>query len=384
MKKKIAIKLKILSLIFIFTLIGNINYAQDTENLYKKIDLFSEVLEKITLEYVDEVDQSEIMDAAINGALQALDPYSAYMSPELYQEMQTDTEGKFGGLGIEVGMERGLVKVISPNDNTPAFRAGIKAGDFIIKINGDQVQGKTLMEAVNLMRGPIGTDIEITIVRKGFKKPKKYTITRDIIEIRSVISKILDNEIGYFRLSSFNENSSSQLKKKIKEYENKKNINAYILDLRNNPGGLLSQAVDISDFFLEDGEIVSTRGRHKRENRKFFAKKGDIINGKPLIVLINYGSASASEIVAGALKDQKRAILLGEATYGKGSVQSIIPLRNDGAIRLTISKYYLPSGESISEIGVTPDIKIEESEEEFQIDTETDNQLNYAIKLLKS
>ena len=216
MKKKIAIKLKILSLIFIFTLIGNINYAQDTENLYKKIDLFSEVLEKITLEYVDEVDQSEIMDAAINGALQALDPYSAYMSPELYQEMQTDTEGKFGGLGIEVGMERGLVKVISPIDNTPAVRAGIKAGDFIIKINGDQVQGKTLMEAVNLMRGPIGTDIEITIVRKGFKKPKKYTITRDIIEIRSVISKILDNEIGYFRLSSFNENSSSQLKKKIK------------------------------------------------------------------------------------------------------------------------------------------------------------------------
>ena len=203
MKKKIAIKLKILSLIFIFTLIGNINYAQDTENLYKKIDLFSEVLEKITLEYVDEVDQSEIMDAAINGALQALDPYSAYMSPELYQEMQTDTEGKFGGLGIEVGMERGLVKVISPIDNTPAFRAGIKAGDFIIKINGDQVQGKTLMEAVNLMRGPIGTDIEITIVRKGFKKPKKYTITRDIIEIRSVISKILEVGLIFIKFIIF-------------------------------------------------------------------------------------------------------------------------------------------------------------------------------------
>jgi carboxyl-terminal processing protease len=306
------------------------------------------------------------------------------MSPEIYQNSQTDTEGKFGGLGIEVGMEGGIVKVIAPIDDTPAYKAGVKAGDYIIKINGEQVQGKTLMEAVNLMRGRVGTDIEITIIRRGLKKAKNFIIKRDIIEIKSVVSKIFNENIGYFRLSSFNENSSDQLRQKIKTFENKNSLDGYILDLRNNPGGLLSQAINISDFFLNDGEIVSTRGRRSNENRKFFAKKGDKINGKPLIVLINYGSASAAEIVAGALKDQKRAILLGETTYGKGSVQAIIPLKNKGAIRLTISKYYLPSGKSISEIGVVPDIKVEEEEEKFQIDTETDNQLNYAIELLKS
>ena len=234
------------------------------------------------------------------------------------------------------------------------------------------------------MRGPVGTDIEITIIRRGLKKAKNFIIKRDIIEIKSVVSKIFNENIGYFRLSSFNENSSDQLRQKIKIFENENSLDGYILDLRNNPGGLLSQAINISDFFLNDGEIVSTRGRRSNENRKFFAKKGDKINGKPLIVLINYGSASAAEIVAGALKDQKRAILLGETTYGKGSVQAIIPLKNKGAIRLTISKYYLPSGKSISEIGVVPDIKVEEEEEKFQIDTETDNQLNYAIELLKS
>jgi len=357
-------------------------YSQNVDELYQKIDLFSEVLEKIENEYVDEINQADAMDAAINGVLQSLDPYSAYMNPEIFKESQEEVSGEFGGLGIEVTMESGVVKVISPIDDTPASKAGVKAGDYIVRINGKQVQGKTLMEAVNLMRGPVGTDIEITIRRKGLKKAKVIKITREIIEIRSVVSKQVDNKVGYLRLRAFNENSSNQLKKEISKIEkNKKNI-GYILDLRNNPGGLLSQAIKITDFFLNDGEIVSTKGRKSRENRKFFAKKGDKINGKPLIVLINNGSASAAEIVAGALQDQKRAVLLGETTFGKGSVQSIIPLNNRGAIRLTVSKYYLPSGKSISEIGVVPDIKVEETGEEFSINSPTDNQLNYAIELL--
>ena len=321
------------------------------------------------------------MDSAINGLLQSLDPYSAYMDPEIFKEMQTETKCEFGGLGIEVSMEAGVVKVISPIDDTPASKAGIKSGDYIVKVDGIQIQGKTLMEAVNIMRGPVGTNVDITIRRKGLKKAKNFTIKREIIEIQSVVSKFIDNKVGYLRLRAFNENSSNQLKKEIKKLEKKKNLVGYIFDLRNNPGGLLSQAVKISDFFLDDGEIVSTRGRKNRENRKFFARKGDQISGKPLLVLINNGSASASEIVAGALQDHKRAILLGEKTYGKGSVQSIIPLANRGAIRLTISKYYLPSGESISEIGVTPDIFVEEKGEEFAINTDNDNQLNYAINL---
>jgi len=357
-------------------------YSQNIDKFYEKIDLFSEVLEKIQNEYVDEVDQVETMDAAINGVLQSLDPYSGYMNPEIFKESQQDTMGEFGGLGIEVSMEAGVVKVITPIDDTPAARAGVKAGDYIVQINGEQVQGKSLMEAVNLMRGPVGTSIEITIRRKNLKKSKIIKITREIIEIKSVVSERIKNKIGYLRLRAFNENSGSQLKKEISKIEKNKNTIGYILDLRNNPGGLLSQAVKITDFFLEDGEIVSTSGRKTRENRKFFAKKGDKINGKPLIVLINNGSASASEIVAGALQDQKRAVLLGETTYGKGSVQSIIPLKNKGAIRLTVSKYYLPSGKSISEVGVVPDIKIEEEGEDFSINTDSDNQLNYAIKLL--
>jgi len=356
-------------------------YSQNIDKLYEKIDLFSEVLEKIQNEYVEEINQADVMDSAINGVLQSLDPYSAYMNPKIFKESQIETSGEFGGLGIEVSMEAGVVKVIAPIDGTPASKAGIKAGDYIVRINGEQVQGKTLMEAVNLMRGPEGTSIEITVRRKSLRKAKIFKITREIIEIESVISKIVDDKVGYLRLRAFNENSSNQLKKEISKIEKNKKLVGYILDLRNNPGGLLSQAITISDFFLDDGEIVSTRGRKKRENRKFFAKKGDKINGKPLIVLINGGSASASEIVAGALQDQKRAILLGETTFGKGSVQSIIPLKNKGAIRLTISKYYLPSGKSISEVGVVPDIKVEEEDEEFSINTTTDNQLSYAIKL---
>ncbi len=365
---------------FFFIYLNTVKSAET--DIYQKIDLFGEVLEKINKEYVDEINQSESMDSAINGLLQSLDPYSAYMSPEIFNEMQTETSGEFGGLGIEVGMESGVVKVISPIDDTPASRAGIKAGDYIVKINNIQVQGKSLSEAVDLMRGPVGSGIELTIRRRGEKKALTFKIIREVIQIQSVKSEILEKDIGYIRLTSFNENSGKQVEKNIKDLEKKNDIKSYILDLRNNPGGLLSQAIKISDFFLNNGEIVSTKSRKASENRKWFASEGDLTKGKTLIVLINYGSASASEIVAGALKDHKRAILLGENSYGKGSVQSIIPLKNDGAIRLTVAKYYLPSGKSISEVGVSPDIEIGEESDDFRIKTETDNQLNYAIKLL--
>ena len=373
--------IKILSLFIIIFYFSAANAANE-DNIYKKIDLFSEVLDKINKEYVDEINQSEAMDAAINGVLQSLDPYSAYMSPESFENMQTETSGEFGGLGIEVGMEHGVVKVISPIDNSPASKVGVKAGDYIVKINDIQVQGKTLTEAVELMRGPVGTDIEITVRRRGEKKALTFVITRDIIEVASVKSEIKDEKTGYMRLTSFNENSGDQIKNKIKEFKKNGKIENYILDLRNNPGGLLSQAIKISDFFLDNGEIVSTKSKRKYENRKWFAKKGDILKSNTLVVLINYGSASASEIVAGALQDHKRAILIGESTYGKGSVQSIIPLKNNGAIRLTVSKYYLPSGKSISDVGVTPDIEVDESSDEFRLNTETDNQLSFALKLL--
>ena len=368
--------------IFLSFFLSNLSFSANEESIYDKIDLFGEVLDKINDEYVEEINQSDVMDAAINGVLQSLDPYSAYMSPEILKEMQTETSGEFGGLGIEVTMEAGVVKVISPIDNTPAYRVGVKAGDYIVKINDIQVQGKTLSEAVELMRGPVGSKIEITVRRRGIKKAIIFNITREIIKVESVKSKIIDDTVGYLRLTSFNENSSDQIKKKIRKLRKNSRIEKYILDLRNNPGGLLSQAIKISDFFLDSGEIVSTKGRKKRENRKWFARKGDMIDGKTLIVLINYGSASASEIVAGALQDHKRAILIGENTFGKGSVQSIIPLLNNGAIRLTISKYYLPSGKSISDVGVIPDIEIAESSEDFRMNTLTDNQLDFAIKLL--
>ena len=369
-------------IIFLYFFFSNLSFSANEESIYDKIDLFSEVLDKVNNEYVEEIDHSEAMDAAINGVLQSLDPYSAYMSPEIFKEMQTETSGEFGGLGIEVGMEFGVVKVISPIDNSPAEEVGVKAGDYIVKINDIQVQGKTLTEAVELMRGPVGSIIKITVRRRGVKKAIIFNITREIIKIESVKSKIIEDTVGYIRLTSFNENSAKQIKEKIKELRQNKKIEKYILDLRNNPGGLLSQAIKISDFFLNNGEIVSTKGRKKKENKKWFAHKGDIIDGKTLIVLINYGSASAAEIVAGALKDHKRAILIGENSFGKGSVQSVIPLNNKGAIRLTISKYYLPSGKSISEVGITPDIEIAESSEDFRMNTKTDNQLDFAIKLL--
>tara|TARA_Y100000590_G_scaffold49884_1_gene52651 strand:+ start:3416 stop:4549 length:1134 start_codon:yes stop_codon:yes gene_type:complete len=371
--------------IFIISIFFTSNlYSNTNEELYKKIDLFGEVLEKIRKEYVDQVDQSEMIDSAINGALQSLDPYSAYMNPEIFQSVQTDTKGEFGGLGIEVGMEAGVVKVISPIDDTPAAKAGVKAGDYIIKINGEQVQGKSLMEAVKMMRGPVGSKIDLTIRRKGEKKALEKTIIREIIQVKSVEAKMIKENVGYLRLKSFNSNSSGQLVEKINNLESKKKPTGYILDLRNNPGGLLAQAIKVTDFFLNDGEIVSTKGRRLIENRRFFAKKGDKVKGKPLIVLINGGSASASEIVAGALKDHKRAIILGESTYGKGSVQSIIPLSDGGGIRITVSKYYLPSGDSISEVGVEPDILVEEEGENFKVNSSSDNQLNYAVKLLQT
>ncbi len=376
---------KVITSLFVFLFIFSTN-AYSKNDLYEKIDLFGEVLEKIKKDYVDDVDQAEIMDSAINGVLQSLDPYSAYMSPELFKEMQTDTRGEFGGLGIEIGMEAGVVKVISPIDDTPAAKAGIKAGDYIVKIGKEQVQGKSLLEAVKLMRGPVGTSIDLTIRRKDVKKPLEFKIVRKIIEVQSVSSKIIGDEkdVGYIRLKSFNENSDKQFLKSVKEFEKKPKIKGYVLDLRNNPGGLLTQAINITDFFLEDGEIVSTKGRKVSETRKFFARKGDEVKGKPIIVLINNGSASASEIFAGALKDHKRAIILGENSYGKGSVQSIIPLTNGGGMRLTISKYYLPSGKSISEVGVTPDIQVEAEGDDFLINSDKDNQLDYAIKLFKS
>ena len=377
-------KKKLLLLLLIFTL--TISPVFSKNDLYEKIDLFGEVLENIKKDYVDDVDQAEIMDSAINGVLQSLDPYSAYMSPELFNEMQTDTRGEFGGLGIEIGMESGVVKVISPIDDTPAEKAGIKAGDFIVKIGKEQVQGKSLMEAVKLMRGPVGSTIKLTVRRKNVKKPLEFKIKREIIEVRSVSSEIISKKknIGYIRLKSFNENSDKQFLKSIKKFEKNLSVKGYVIDLRNNPGGLLTQAINITDFFLNDGEIVSTKGRKISETRKFFARKGDEIKGKPIVVLINNGSASASEILAGALKDHKRAVILGENSYGKGSVQSIIPLGNGGGMRLTISKYYLPSGKSISEVGVTPDILVEEIGDDFKINSEKDNQLNYAIKLFNS
>ena len=375
---------KIVNFLFILSLLTTFSYGKNKDDFYKKIDLFGEVLDKVEKEYVEEIDESDVIDAAINGVLQSLDPYSAYMNPELFQSIETDTKGEFGGLGIEVGMESGVIKVIAPIDGTPAAKAGIKSGDFIVKIDDEQVQGKTLMEAVKLMRGPVGSEINLTIRRKGKKEAINKIIKREVIQVKSVETKVLKPNIGYLRLKSFNSNSSKQLINEISKFEKKEKPKSYILDLRNNPGGLLTQAINVVDFFLDDGEIVSTRGRRNSENRRFFAKKGDKLKGKPLIVLINGGSASASEIVAGALKDHKRAITLGENTYGKGSVQSILPLSDGGGIRITVSKYYLPSGDSISEVGVAPDIFVEEEGDDFKVNSDSDNQLNYAIKLLQT
>ena len=372
-----------LAIVFLILITQNAESKNDN-TLYEKLDLFSDVLEKINKGYVKEVDQSEVIDGAINGMLQSLDPFSAYMSPESFKNMNVETSGEFGGLGIEVTMESGFVKVITPMEDSPADKVGVKAGDYIIKINEKQVKGLNLMEAVNLMRGKIGTPINITIRRLDVEEDLKFVIVRDKIKVREVSSAIKEN-VEYIRLSAFNEQSGDQLLNKIKDFsKTNKNLNGYILDLRNNPGGLLSQAVKISDAFLDSGEIVSIKGRDKNDIKIYTARKGDALKGKPLIILINRGSASASEIVSGALKDHKRAILLGEKTFGKGSVQTIIPLKNKGGLRLTTAKYYLPSGTSISEIGVEPDIVVKESKENFKInDDKKDNQLEYALNLFR-
>tara|TARA_B100000989_G_scaffold153645_1_gene114633 strand:+ start:1962 stop:3101 length:1140 start_codon:yes stop_codon:yes gene_type:complete len=377
--KKILYKLFLtIILIFNFTFF---TFANPSDKLYEKLDLFSDVLNTLKNDYVDDIEQSEVIDAAINGMLQSLDPYSSYMSPETFKNMNNDTKGEFGGLGIEITMENGLVKIITPIDGTPADKVGILPGDFIVKISNKQVKGMSLLDAVKLMRGKVGTSIEITIRRPNIDNEIKFKITRAIIKIREVSAELKDN-VAYIRLRAFNEQSHNQLLKQLDKISN--NVEGYILDLRNNPGGLLSQAIKITETFLDGGEIVSTKGRNKSDIKIFNARKGDKINNKPLIILINQGSASASEIVSGALKDHKRAILIGEKSFGKGSVQSIIPLRNKGGLRLTTAKYYLPSGESIHEKGVEPDINVKKNKDDFKINTKTDNQLNYAIKLLKA
>ena len=372
--------MKKILIIFIFILINSSTFADEDKNVYKYLNLFGEAFEKIKNNYVEDVSSKDLIESAIEGMLGSLDPHSTFLNNQELNELKVQTKGEFGGLGIEVTLENGFVKVISPIDDTPASKAGIKAGDMITHLDDEPVLGMTLSEAVSIMRGKVGSKIKLTVSRED-NQTLQIEIVRAIIQLKAVKAKI-ENNIGYIRVSSFNQKVDTQIIKAIKDFKKKEKVIGYILDLRNNPGGLLSQAIKISDFFLENGEIVSTKSRKKSENRKWFAKKGDITDGKTLLVLINYGSASASEIVAGALKDHKRAIIVGENSFGKGSVQSIIPLKNRGAIRLTVAKYYLPSGKSISEVGVRPDIEVNEEGDDFRIKTDTDNQLNYAIKLL--
>jgi len=333
--------------------------AADT---YRQLNLFGDVFERVRADYVEKPDDAKLIETAINGMLAGLDPHSSYMDAKSFRDMQVQTRGEFGGLGIEVTMEDGLIKVVAPIDETPAAKAGILANDIITKLDDEQVQGLTLNQAVDKMRGPVNTKIRLTIMRKGKDKPFEVTITRDVIRVRSVRSHVEGDDVGYIRLTQFNEQTTEGLKKaiadiKAKVAENK--LKGYILDLRNNPGGLLDQAISVSDAFLQKGEIVSTRGRNVEETQRFNARPGDLTDGKPLIVLINGGSASASEIVAGALQDHRRATVLGTRSFGKGSVQTIIPLGSgNGALRLTTARYYTPSGRSIQAKGITPDIEV--------------------------
>ncbi|WP_417671667.1 S41 family peptidase [Roseibium sp.] len=330
--------------------------ASDT---YRQLNLFGDVFERVRSDYVEMPDDAQLIESAINGMLTSLDPHSSYMSPKSFRDMQVQTRGEFGGLGIEVTMEDGLVKVVSPIDDTPAFKAGVLSGDLITHIDGEQVQGLTLNEAVEKMRGPVKTDIVVTIRREGVGEPLEITITRDIIRIRSVRWRE-EQDVGYIRVTQFNEQTFDGLKKGIEETTDEigsDKIKGYIIDLRNNPGGLLDQAIAVSDAFLERGEIVSTRGRNSDETQRYNARSGDLTGGKPVIVLVNGGSASASEIVAGALQDHRRATVLGTRSFGKGSVQTIIPLGANGAIRLTTARYYTPSGTSIQAKGILPDIE---------------------------
>lgn len=333
---------------------------KNSVDTYRLLNLFGDVFERVRASYVTELSDEDLIEAAITGMLTSLDPHSSYLNAKNFKNMRVQTRGKFGGLGIEVTMENGLIKVVSPIDDTPAYRAGIKAGDFISHLDGEQVLGLTLSQAVEKMRGKVGEDIKLTIQRVG-QKSFDVTVTRGIIPLRTVRSRIEGTDIGYIRISSFSQPTSSGLEKamaKIKKELGDK-FSGLVLDLRNNPGGLLNQAIAVSDAFLEKGEIVSTRSRNKEEHQRYNARPGDLTDGKPIVVLINGGSASASEIVAGALQDHRRAIILGTKSFGKGSVQTIIPLQQHGAMRLTTARYYTPSGRSIQEIGVTPDIKVE-------------------------
>ena len=358
--------LKVILLLTLIILIAPKTYGSSSdEEKYKYLDLFGQVFDRVRSSYVEEVTDQELIEKAIDGMLSGLDPHSGFMNEEVFQEMQMDTEGKFGGLGIEITMEEGFVKVIAPIEDTPAYEAGVLAGDYIIQIDETPVFGLTLNEAVELMRGKKGEPIVITISRAN-TEPFEIEIIRDYIKIRSVKSEVL-NDIGYLRITSFNEQTESGLLDAIKKIEKENQIKGYVLDVRSNPGGLLTQAVKVTDIFLERGEIVSTRGRDKKDIRRYRAKKSDRTNGKPLVVIIDGGSASASEIVAGALQDHKRAIIIGTQSFGKGSVQTIIPFQvsnsdNLTGIRLTTARYYTPSGESIQGKGIVPDIIIEQGE----------------------
>jgi len=333
----------------------------DFEDTYKQLNLFGDVFERVRAQYVDEMTDKELIETAINGMLTSLDPHSAYLNEESFSDMQVRTRGEFGGLGIEVTMENGLVKVVSPIDDTPAYEAGIQAGDYIVEIDGEAVMGLTLSDAVEKMRGKVGTDIDLVVRREGLADPIDITITRDVIRIRSVRHHIEKDSIGYVRITTFNQNTDEAVKAAVdemkKELGNK--LTGFVLDLRNNPGGLLDQAIAVSDAFLDKGEIVSTRGRSEDDTKRDNASSGDIADGLPIVVLINGGSASASEIVAGALQDHKRGIILGTQSFGKGSVQTVIPLPGHGAMRLTTARYYTPSGRSIQAKGIEPDIIVE-------------------------
>ena len=334
---------------------------ENSSETYRQLSLFGDVFERVRSEYVEDVSDEQLIEAAVNGMLSALDPHSSYLSPKNFREMQTQTRGEFGGLGIEVTMENGFVKVVSPIDDTPAFRAGLKSGDLITHLDGEPVQGLTLSEAVEKMRGKVGSDLKLTVRRENLD-PFDVTVTRDIIKIRSVRSRMESGDIAYVRITSFSEQTTSGVEQSIKSLRKKAKgkLTGIIIDLRNNPGGLLDQSVKVSDAFLDRGEIVSTRSRRPEESRRFNAKAGDITDGLPIVVMVNGGSASASEIVAGALQDHRRAIVLGTRTFGKGSVQTIIPLSGNGAIRLTTARYYTPSGRSIQAKGIEPDIVVEQ------------------------
>ncbi len=349
--------------------------AQDntrTTNVYEQLDLFGDIFERIRAQYVEKVNEADLIEAAINGMLTSLDPHSSYLSPDAAEKMREDTRGEFGGLGIEVTQEDGWVKVVTPMDGTPAFNAGIEAGDFITQVNGESLLGLTLSEAVNLMKGPVGSEIIITIVRDGVDEPFDVSIVRDTIKLTAVRTKAVGNAV-VMRVSTFNDqtypNLEEGLRKTVAELGGIDNVDGFVLDLRNNPGGLLTQAIKVSDAFLEGGEIVSTRGRNPQDGDRFNAVPGDLAQGKPVVVLINGGSASASEIVAGALQDHHRAIVVGTKSFGKGSVQTVMPLRNGGAMRLTTARYYTPSGRSIQALGVSPDIIVEQPKRDPNADS---------------